>query len=39
VLDGLGIEPATVRQLMVLSPEQFDQVRARVEAGRTAKKT
>ena len=24
VLDGLGIEPAKVRHLPVLSPEQFD---------------
>ena len=31
LLDGLGIEPAKVRQLPVLSPEQFDRVKARVE--------
>jgi hypothetical protein len=34
ILDGLGIEPARVRHLPVLSPEQFDQVEARVEGVR-----
>jgi hypothetical protein len=37
LLDGLGIEPARVRQLPVLSPEQFDQVKARVEGVRAAR--
>jgi hypothetical protein len=37
LLDGLGIEPARVRHLPVLSPEQFDQVQARVEGVRAAK--
>ena len=37
LLDGLGIEPAKVRQLPVLSPEQFDQVKARVEGIRGAR--
>ena len=37
LLDGLGIEPARVRQLPVLSPEQFDQVKARVEGFRGAR--
>jgi hypothetical protein len=35
--DGLGIEPAKVRQLPILSPEQFDQVQARVEEVRAAR--
>ena len=35
--DGLGIEPAKVRQLPVLSPEQFDQVQARVEGIRAVR--
>ena len=38
LLDGLEIEPAKVRQLPVLSPEQFDRVKARVEEARTAQK-
>jgi hypothetical protein len=37
LLDGLGTEPAKVRQLPVLSPEQCDQVEARVEGVRAAK--
>jgi hypothetical protein len=37
VLDGMGIEPVKVRQLPVLSPEQFDQVKARVEGVRAAR--
>jgi hypothetical protein len=37
LLDGLGTEPAKVRQLPVLSPEQFDQVKARVEVVRAAR--
>jgi hypothetical protein len=37
LLDGLGIEPAKVHQLLVLSPEQFDQVKARVEGVRAAR--
>jgi hypothetical protein len=37
LLDGLGIEPAKVRQLPVLSPEQFDQVKAWVEGVRGAR--
>ena len=37
LLDGLGIEPARVRQLLVLSPEQFDQVQARVEGIRAVR--
>jgi hypothetical protein len=37
LLDGLGIEPARVHQLPVLSPEQFDQVKARVEEIRAAR--
>ena len=37
LLDGLGIEPAKVRQLPVLSPEQFDQIEARVEGIRGAR--
>jgi hypothetical protein len=37
LLDGLGIEPVKVRQLPVLSPEQFDQVKARVEGVRAAR--
>ena len=37
LLDGLGIEPAKVRQLPILSPEQFDQVQARVEEVRAAR--
>jgi hypothetical protein len=36
LLDGLGIEPARVRQLLVPNPEQFDQVKARAEAVRAA---
>ena len=36
LLDGMGIEPATLRYLPVLSPEQFDQVQARVAGVRTA---
>jgi hypothetical protein len=38
LLDGLGIEPARVRQLPVLSPEKFDQVKARVEEIRVARR-
>jgi hypothetical protein len=34
VLDGLGIEPVKAGQLLVLNPEQFQQVRAQVEKGR-----
>jgi hypothetical protein len=37
VLDGMGIEPSRVCQLPVLSPEQFDQVKARVEGVRAAR--
>jgi hypothetical protein len=37
LLDGLGIEPVRVRQPPVLSPEQFDQVQARVEGVRAAR--
>ena len=37
LLDGLGIEPARVRQLPVLSPDQFDQVKPRVEGVRAAR--
>jgi len=37
LLDGMGIEPAKVRHLPVLSPEQFDQVQARVEGVRAAR--
>ena len=37
LLDGLGIEPARVRQLPVLSPERFDQVKVRVEEIRGAR--
>ena len=37
LLDGMGIEPARVRQLPVLSPEQFDHVKARVEAVRASR--
>jgi hypothetical protein len=37
LLDGLGIGPAKVRQLPVLSPEKFDQVKARVEGIRGAR--
>jgi hypothetical protein len=37
LLDGLGTEPAKIRQLRVLSPDQFDQVKARVEAVRAAR--
>ena len=37
LLDGLGMEPARVRQLSVLSPEQFDQVKARVEEVRATR--
>jgi hypothetical protein len=37
VLDGMGIEPTRVRQLPVLSPKQFDQVKARVEGVRAAR--
>jgi hypothetical protein len=37
ILDGMGIEPTKVRQLPVLSPEQFDQVKARVEGVRNAR--
>jgi hypothetical protein len=33
LLDGMGIEPAKVRQLPVLSPEQFNQVKAREAMG------
>jgi hypothetical protein len=38
LLDGLGIEPAKAGQLLVLNPEQFLQVRTRVEKGRSARK-
>jgi hypothetical protein len=37
LLDGLGIELVRVRQLPVLSPEQFDQVKARVEEVRATR--
>jgi hypothetical protein len=37
LLDGLGIEPAKVRHLPVLSPEQFEQVQARVEGIRAVR--
>jgi hypothetical protein len=36
-IGGMGIEPAKVRQLRVLNPEQFDQVKARVEGLRAAR--
>ena len=38
LLDGMGIEPPKVRQLPVLSPEQFDQVKARIGEIREAKR-
>jgi hypothetical protein len=37
LLDGLGIEPAKVRQLPVLRLEQFDQIKTRVEEVRAAR--
>lgn len=37
ILDGMEIEPARVRQLLVPSPQQFDQVKARVEGVRAAR--
>jgi hypothetical protein len=37
LVDGLGIEPAKVRQLFVLGRERFDQVKARVEGVRAAR--
>jgi hypothetical protein len=38
LLDGLGIEPGKVRQLLILSPEEFDQVKARLGEIREAKR-
>jgi hypothetical protein len=37
LLDGLGIEPAKLSQLLVLSPEQFNQVKARIASVRAAR--